>query len=464
MISALRHPSNLPLITSALLTAAALILGFMLWVGIDEKFVFAAPIILIPIILISLHNLQNSDDRAYQGLFYVATLGLITVFAIPIVRIIVSAPPVWDYHLFWIFGQASARGLNPYDQQNLLTIAAPLNLDHGVLVELYFFHSPPTLLFFAPLGWFNLESGFIVWGLIESALLAACIGLLWRMFWKKTGILGLLMVAAVVLMVRQTSVNYAFSQLNFQLLLFFLLYWFDRKHWRGGIWLALAIFTKPLAIFLLIYPIINHHWKTIIGMIGTMATLSLLTIMIYGPTMFFDYFLSNPISNDVPSYFYTESINKSMLATILRFTHQNPAIGSPMLNPIFIMFASVITVISAWLIYNLKNQENYDNWLFALIVALSLLLFPKTLSHYSFLLIAPMFVVMQYHNRIPGGMWGSISIVTVLVIILLAADFTFLAFALTWLGATGMGLWWAYNSKSHLKPQEHIYNIPSKIT
>ena len=59
---------------------------------------------------------------------FLATLVLIySAKIILLMRSNIADPPEWDFKLYWLYGQALAQGLSPYQHTNLLRIAQPLN-------------------------------------------------------------------------------------------------------------------------------------------------------------------------------------------------------------------------------------------------------------------------------------------------------------------------------------------------
>jgi hypothetical protein len=78
----------------------------------------------------------------------------------------------------------------------------------------------------------------------------------------------------------------------------------------------------------------------------------------------------------------------------------------------------------------------------ALTIILGLLLFPKTLSHYSLLLLVPMFLIWRERDLLPGKHWTAIVILTAiqLMIHIQSGGVTFGAFLLAFIAVAGVGL------------------------
>lgn len=374
-------------------------------------------LLLIPLLLIGYHY-RNSLSRnlryAYLGLLALVIVVFIGMFLQSLVAL-TPDPPEFDFKLYWTYGRASALGLNPYMQDNLLQLAAPLNVSDSFTAELFFFQTPPSLFLYAPLGWFDINTAFVVWFLAQMAVLGGVIFLLWKLFLPEDGYEGLLLTAAITVMAFGTLSTLRLGQVNFVEMLFLLLFWQDRRRPRAGIWLALAVFVKPVALFLFLYLLARRHWRAIAASIVTMAVASLLTMLVYGPEMLFDYFVANPIVDQMPDYLYTEMINQSLLAAILRLTQADLSTGSPLMQPLFLVIAAILTLVTGFLVNH--SDEQGDEWALALTVFFALLVFPKTLSHYNFLTLAPLMLLWSRRHQFVGYPWSIAAFITLFALI-----------------------------------------------
>lgn len=375
-------------------------------------------LLLIPLLLIGYHY-RNSLPRNLRYT-YLGLLGLvIAIFVgafLQSLLVLAPDPPAFDFKLYWTYGRASALGLNPYEQDNLLPLAEPLDVNDEFKAELYFFQTPPSLFLYAPLGWFDIHTAFVVWYMAQMAVLAGVIFLLWKQFLPEDGYEGLLLTAAITVMAFGALSTLRLGQVNFIEMLFLLLFWQDRRHPRGGIWLALAIFVKPVSVFLFLYLLARRRWQVIAASVAAMAVASLATILAYGPNMFFGYFVANPITESMPDYLYTETINQSLLATILRLTQTDPSVGSPMLQPLFLVAAALLTIVTGFLVY--RSDEAGDEWGLALTFFYALLVFPKTLSHYSVLTIPPLMLLWSQRHHFASYPWSVTAVIMLLTVMM----------------------------------------------
>ncbi len=344
----------------------------------------------------------------------------------------IEVPPVWDFQLFWIYGRASAHGLNPYEQENLIQEAQPLGTLDQMISELYFFYAPQSLFLFAPLGWFeDIHVAYLIWYIVHTIILIVDIILLWRLFLGKDAI-WLLFCVAFVLSFFPTRSNIVVGQINFLMLTFLLLFWADREKPRAGLWLALGIITKPIVAIVLLYILFRGRWKGLAVCVISLALISAATILVYGSDMFFNYFLSNPVADKMPNYLYLEIGNQSLLGVVLRavkFDFQN---GSPIFYLPYLIPTFILTAVSGWLVFRL--DESRSELALSIVIVLALLIYPKALWHYSFILLAPLLYIWRERLSFPGKNRGAgIFIALIFLLVYIAkGNFTFVALILMW--------------------------------
>lgn len=328
----------------------------------------------------------------------------------------------------------AVQGQNFYDPENYHHEIDVKNLStsdefHTEIVDVAFWYPPQSILLFLPLGWFSLQSGLVFWYVLQIAVLVGVIFLLWRSFLSDDGKLGLLVTAALTLLFYGTYQTIQLAQTGLLLLLLLLLYWHHSNSYKGGVFLALAILVKPLAVVFLLYPLLKRQGRIIASAIGTLAVLSAIVIILFGLNTFTSY---NPLSR-MPALVYTELINQSLLSTILRLTHYDFSVKSPMTQPIFLIGVLSLVGISMWSIYRLP--ANARSWAIGLLIPLALLVYPATLTHYSVLLLPVFLMLWTQRTRVIGGAGLLIGFIT-LVYATIGYNYGYVAiigFALSWL-------------------------------
>lgn len=439
------------------LTRISLALGVFLVVSIVIRFVnpwWMIPL-LVPVLLMGFHY-YTKLSRYWQAALMGLTLAMLIVSVGRVIKTMgtnIVDPPEWDFTLYWLYGRVTALGMNPYNSDHLRQLALPMHLSKEFMAELYLFQTPPTLFIFAPLGWFDIRTAYLLWYLVQGAMIALDVILLWKIFQPDSGLTGLALTATLVLILRSTRSTVFLGQLNFMVLFLLLLFWRDRERNLGGIWLALGILVKPVLVFLSLYLVLRRKWHVAATMVGTFIVVSIITMLIFGPALFLGYFTANPIIEKMPNSMYTETINQSLLATVLRLTKYDLNNRSPYTQPLFLFLATFLAVITGWLVARLDTA--HSDWAVGLTSVFALLIFPKTLEHYSVLLIATLLLVWMHRQKLAGGAWGA-ALFIMLEYALISypqGDLVFVAIALNWVILAGVCIWVLMRKQNQIVPQ-----------
>ncbi len=401
-------------------------------------------VLVILVLLLGFHY-REVLTAPWRSVLVGLTLAVLLVFGLNAARLMrwnVMHPPEWDFVIFWLDGQVAAQGLNFYEPQfyqNVTLTFTPTNEFVAEVLEVGFRYPPPTMFLFLPLSLFDVHMAFMLWYIVHSLILILDIILLWKIFLSKSGLMGLVLVTVLVATLFGTMSTIHRGQTNFLALLMLLLFWRDRTHQRGGVWLALGILIKPFLAVLLIYPVLRKHWRVIISTFITLIVISLLAFVAFGPETFLSYFTENPNAN-AADFQYTQMFNQSLLATILRLTDYNFGDKSPLTHPIFIALVFILTGITGWLVYRL--DETHNDWALALTLLLSLLIYPASQIFYSVLLIIPILLLWMHRQSRFINIWGVVAFIA-LVYALVSyhnGEYVFIANALTWFVLAGIGI------------------------
>lgn len=361
-------------------------------------------------------------------------------------------PPDFDLKWFWLQGKIGIQRLNFYRPEYAHELAQAHNPGQELMAELHFWYPPPTMLFIAPIGLFDLQPGILFWYALQIVFLVVDIVLIWRLFIKDSGWVGLFFTAAMMLMLYPAIYTVSLGQTSFQLLLFVLLFWQDRDRPRAGLWIALGVFTKPLFAVVFLYLLLRGRWKALGASIASMAVISLVSILMFGSETFFSYFTGSALGQ-TPDFMYTEMVNQSLLAGIIRATGYDLTQNSPLLNPIFIAAGLLLTGVTALIVWRLKPRD--ENWALALPFMLILILYPASLLTYSVLLIIPIFLLLASRSQLPGKAVSVIALLTLLYTILAfrTGAITLSANIVAW-GVCAMIAWRLLTTKKHV--QENV--------
>jgi hypothetical protein len=352
----------------------------------------------------------------------------------------VGQPPVWDFQLFWVFGQAAARGLDPYNHASLVSIATVLDPSAEFLNELFFLHPPPAVFLYWPLGWFDLRAAALLWYAANGAAFLLSALLIWRLFLRKAdGWVGLPVAVLLMLGMRASLSTFVHGQTNFLVLLVLLVYWWRQESKWSGALLGVGMIIKPVVAFVPLFSLSLRRLREIAAMVLSVVALLLLSALPLGTNPVLAYVIRNPILNDMPTSLYFEDMVQSLFGMVLKQTagvRQELSAASlflPVLGTVALMVASL------WLMRRIGRTS--EPMAFGLAVVTALLAFPKTLSHYAVLLVIPWLILWAEQPRLLGSFELGAALLAVLFgLANLGGSFVFWAMAATWMSLGVLGL------------------------
>jgi hypothetical protein len=316
-------------------------------------------------------------------------------------------PPIWDFSAFYLWGKAAHAGYDVYSPENLSIVFKSLNLpplDYkefvGEIVNVGFFYPPQSILYFAPLGYFSYYTAFTIWAIFNLVFALCCIYLIYDHLFKSYKLNGLILVSTLFMLYPPVRLTIIFSQTNFILLFYLLMIgkYSDKKF--SGIFLALAVFTKPYMIILGVFFLLKKNWGAIIYSALSVLAISGLTLLFFGQSIFLNYLSENP-ARRMPPALFSEGINQSLHAVLLRaklITLNNPSL--------YTYIALAILLLTGIYLYFLMKRRLY-NYILPVLLLIGLLIYPGTLSYYAVLLL---FIIFQFYNERAGlgfrSFWG----------------------------------------------------------
>ncbi|MEP6928282.1 MAG: glycosyltransferase family 87 protein, partial [Ginsengibacter sp.] len=311
-------------------------------------------------------------------------------------------PVIWDFTAFYLYGKVSAQGYNFYLPENFhlvynsLNLPASLNIPNANwalfvnhVVNVGFPYPPPTMLYFAPLGYLSYNNALIFWTLFNFLFVFGCIYLVYSLFFKEYKLNGLMLVSILFFTLSPARETIFYTQTNFILLFLLLLMKKYSDNKIAGIFLALALFTKPYMLIFSVYFILRKKWSTIFYFIFSSTLLIGLTWVFFGKAPFISYIFNNSV-NRLPKSAFSEDINQSLHAVLLR--HNFITIDNPRIY-IFISIG-ILFLTGIFLLYLLKKKF-YDN-IWAILLLIGLMIYPATLSYYGVLLL---FIIYQFFDE-----------------------------------------------------------------
>jgi len=406
----------------------------------------------VPVLLLWSHNRERMVGRL-RKLSWAIVLTIIVAFGAGTAMILyrnLQQPPVWDFLSFWLNGQVAIRGLNFYQPAHYQMVSLPIPPGPtftAEILEVGFWYPPPSMILFMPLGLFDIRTGLIVWYAAQGASLAMCILLIWKAYFGRTNLAGLVLASAFVAVMAGTLTTLEFAQTNFLALLMVLLFWLDRGRKRGGMWLVIGAIVKPFLLLLVLVPILRKNVQVLLGAFMTLVVVCVLTIGLFGVETTRSYFTDNPTSR-LAGFIYTEVSNQSLLATVLRL---DPAgiTGKPGLGyPLYIGLVILMTGLTCWLVSSLRGDSS--EWGIGLVLMLALVVYPASQFFYSVLLVVPLMMLWEKRDVIAIGAWGAGALITVVYVLAVFPGYVFVANLLLWTALAGFVAWSTLKGKPAL--------------
>jgi hypothetical protein len=423
----------------AVLTAGVFIVGTVLIYL--STFRYWLPAVLAVVLLAGFKyrsRLSTLVQAVYVGLLLATVCGY-TLSTLNMMRINIQNPPRWDFEVFWLNGRVGAGGYNPYEAEAFYEVAArdlgtEATTDTAFQEEVLdpaFLYPPPTMFLFLPLGWLDISPALALWYVIQSVFLVGSIVLLWKIFFPADGWLGLLLSAALTLIMYGTQSTIQFAQLNIMMLFFALLFLRDHERSRAGIWLALGILVKPLVGAIGLYSLVRGQWKVIGVMLLTFIVLGVLSALAFGGDTIVTYFTHNPAGR-VPTWLYEEIFYQSILTFTVRVTNFDFTQGSAYFHPLFLLLAGIVFGLTAFLTYRIRAHAHLA---VALCMTAGLLLYPHTQIYYTVLLIIPILVVWKTPERASRDIWIKLGFIALVYLLAQyqSGTITLLANVVSWL-------------------------------
>ncbi len=349
----------------------------------------------------------------------------------------VAAPREWDYLCFWIWGRAAHLGLDPYLPEHLRRVAESLHPSPEFQSEILatgFFYPPPSILLFLPLGFLSPRAGLVAWSAFQAALLIGLVVVLARRVLGdpgKPGLLAALTLCAASFGLQQT---FFYAQTNVLVALLLALAWGDRDRDRAGAWVALGAAVKPWVAVLGVWLLVRRRWRSAAVAVLCMLALAGASVAVLGPAAAANW-LRSGARPPVPGAVYVEWMNQSLLGTVLRGLRQSgpTAMGVAAYGALALPLAALVLWAGS------RCRDTHPAECFSSFVAAGLLLYPGTLSHYSFVLVVPV-AALWFRDPLPAvrdRAWAA-SAVTLLYLLpaLRGGAVAFWAFAL--LGAAAL--------------------------
>ncbi|HYM92705.1 MAG TPA: glycosyltransferase family 87 protein [Chitinophagaceae bacterium] len=308
----------------------------------------------------------------------------------------IHTPEIWDFTCFYLYGKVAAAGYNFYSPESFHTVFNSLHLPFSdyndfipEVVNVGFPYPPPTILYFVPLSFLSYNTALAVWTIFNLFFLFGSIYLVYKLFFKEYQLHGLMLIMILFFILSPVRSTIFYSQTNF-IVLFLLLLMKKYSNTRyAGVFLTLAMFTKPYMIVFIMFFILVKNWKAVIYFILSSVVIVGLTIALFGKEPFMSYIFNNS-AHRLPAWVFSEGINQSLHAVLLRahlITIDKPII--------YVCISAAFLLATGVYLLFLTKRKLYDYiWVALLLVAL--MLYPGTLGYYGVLLL---FISFQFFDK-----------------------------------------------------------------
>ena len=345
--------------------------------------------------------------------FAAAALGLAYLAVLITVR--TQTDSEWDFLNYWLVGRIAAEGLPLYEAASYLRQSLPFLPSEQFFAEVMLvgtLYTPPAVLLFLPLGYFEYREAYILWSIIQAGVLVLAAVLMKREFFSagsgRQHIAAWLVAVCLVAFYPPVRWTFYNAQVNFIMALLFMLVWRSRFKALAGVWIGVGMCIKPYFGILILWLLLRRRIGTVVLVVLTVALAFASAALVFGANDVATYFLDNPIAK-APAHLFTQDVNQSALAVLRRATGAEQWSGSPLMHSPYIAFAFLLTSMTAWSVLRCDD----DRWALVACVSLGLLLAPQSLHHYSAVLLPAITFIALYR----GFKWlGMIAIVSLFAV------------------------------------------------
>lgn len=311
--------------------------------------------------------------------------------------------PEWDFLCFYLFGKTGISSADFYNPEVFSRVFSELNLQlltgkefTDEIVKVGFWYPPHSMLLFLMLGLFDLKTGYTIWQTLILAFLLIDILLLYKKYYQHIIVdnrnkLLVFPLLIVILLFPNIEGSVYFSQTISIFLFFLLLLINSTDNWKSGVYLAILITIKPLAVFFILYFIVFKKWKAFRSLCFSGIVVLIVSLLFFGYQPFLTYLTSGPTNRMPPSVYY-EDLNQSLNAVLLRLKNSS----FNFLNVKAIVFSTsfivvVVTILSSRILAKLSPVLS-----FMVYIPMALIIYPASLVSYSILLLP---IILYLYNQ-----------------------------------------------------------------
>jgi Glycosyltransferase family 87 len=312
--------------------------------------------------------------------------------------------PEWDFLCFYLFGKTGISTTDFYNPQVFAKVFNELNLQPltskdftAEIVNVGFWYPPHSMLLFLMLGLFDLKTGYAVWQTVILVFIVADVFLLHKKYYQQLvanqkNKLIVFPVLLIILLFPNIEGSAYFSQTISVFLFFLLLIINNTDNRKAGIYLALLITIKPLAVFFIPYFLFTKKWKTLFALVLSGAVVLIISLLFFGYQPFLNYLTSPPTSRMPAGVFY-EDLNQSLNAVLIRLGNK----GFSFFNIKAVGYAISIAIVAVTVFSSRRLAKVSPALSFMVYIPMALIIYPGSLISYSILLLPV--ILYLYHQK-----------------------------------------------------------------
>jgi hypothetical protein len=164
---------------------------------------------------------------------------------------------------------------------------------------------------------------------------------------------------------------------------------------------------------LLLLDAVRRHGRRLLVAFASAAASFAAAALVLGPATLTRFVQANPAARE-PVHAFTENLNQSLLAIVLRLHAVLPQHISALHEPLYVVGALLLTGLTVALCARTPAQSEAG---FAATLLLGLILYPGALSSYGVVLVVPFLILWRHRDVFPGRSATVATIVAVAVVL-----------------------------------------------
>ncbi len=360
----------------------------------EEFFIFIYSIFLLPI----LFNYNKDCYKPVHNLIYALVVGFCVLNVMHITKKMIGNvlhPRQWDFFDFYITSKIAATGGNIYSPELFHSIQLPVPPRVDFINEVLNVGSkypPQTSLFFALFGFFSFRISIILFSLVQLVFLILTAYEVKRRLMDEKG--SYLMVFTLFFLIAGTWKTMEYLAPNFIPLYLLLRSLRVQNRLVSGVLLGIGAIFRPFILIVLAFYFISRRFSEFIGVLISLLVTTLISLAVFGPDTFMNYFIDGPFERAPVMSIYTNYTFCSIIAFFLRSKLVEPVWGSPLFHPL-ILLAFLPFFIT--FVITLVKKVKTDFQAAAFLMPFAILMYPETWWSYTVFLILPL--VELYNKR-----------------------------------------------------------------